>query len=329
MNSRPFTSLLTAGIVAACTVLSAAECFSQSDGSNVRAAQQSRQITAQAAQEIHPYHSQEIQPYHAPDVGPAQRARQAQVDRAANQEAGGCGQTAAPYSGPGNLVEPLSDGLQLSMTDAQIRRALGNPEPSWDSRTYSYPGIDIQVGGAEKEIWDVVLKTNCVKLHSGIGPGSPRAQVRSVFGKTDQIVYGPYKLMFAYRGDMVSSVHIEPASGSFRAAAKPGHLPDSASQTAKLAPAETRSPHENSASDGLAGDWYCVSPNATVGTIKMDGRGHYTFGANSGRYTVAGNGIAFSGIPWNGGHAQLVKGNLEFYYSDAQGNKYYFAFARY
>ncbi len=31
----------------------------------------------------------------------------------------------------------------------------------------------------------------------------------------------------------------------------------------------------------------------------------------------------------DGGHLCLVKGSIEFYYSDAQGNKYYFAFARY
>lgn len=206
------------------------------------------------------------------------------------------------------------------MTDAQIKQRFGPPsEQSWDADSYGYPGINIQVGGQDKEIWDVALKTNCVMLHSGIGPGSSRAQVQQTFGSADVVEYQAYKLTFTYSGNTVYSVRIEPTQGSFR-------NKTTADAGARPAP---RTSTSTAGSDGLAGNWYCVSPSATVGSIKMDGRGSYTFGANSGQYSVSGSRVSFSGIPWNGGQGELIKGRIDFYYTDKAGFRYYFSFARY
>ena len=278
-----------------------------------------QQIQPHQAQQVDSYQSHEIRPYQSHEIQPVKPAQEAKRDLPPSRQNGRCSNN-SPYNGPGNLVEPLTNGLTLNMTDAQIKQRFGSPtEQSWVADSYGYPGINIQVGGQDKEIWDVVLKTNCVMLHSGIGPGSTRAQVLQTFGRADVVTYQAYKLTFTYGGNTVYSVRIEPAEGSFRTRS----TADVGSRAAERPATST------GGSDGLAGNWYCVSPSPTVGIIKMDGHGDYSFGANSGHYSVSGTTVAFSGIPWNGGRAELTKGRIDFNYTDKTGFRYYFAFARY
>lgn len=120
-----------------------------------------------------------------------------------------------------NHVEPLSNGLSLGMTGPQIRQQFGEPaHRSWDARSLSYPGFTVQVGGGRQEIWHLTLKKG-VSLSCGIGVGSARDDVEKVFGASEAPVEGQYKLLFTYKGDRVSGIRIDPASGSFAASAEP------------------------------------------------------------------------------------------------------------
>jgi len=115
----------------------------------------------------------------------------------------------------GNLVEPLSNGLLLAMTMDEIKHKFGEPsERTRDARTFKYPTFDVQCGGRRGEIWRVKLKRG-VKLNSGVGIGSSRAEAARLFGDADIVIYDQYKIYFEFSDDAVSEIKIEPAQGSF------------------------------------------------------------------------------------------------------------------
>lgn len=280
-----------------------------------------QEIQRYRAQDVQAYKAQDIQQYQAQDVRPAAPAEEVKLNTTPSRTNGGCQKSRRSTMQQGNLVEPLSNGLMLSWTDGDIKNNMGEPaERNWDSRAYGYPGIWIVTGGGRSEIWRVTLRADCVQMNSGVGPGSSRADVVRAFGKAYEVTYDQYKLTFAYDGDRVSEVKIEPAEGSFRAMS---------TGSARKASAQSQSTSSSDAPSSMAGDWYCVVPNATVGTIKIKNDGTYTFGSNSGRWSMHGDQIQFSGIPWNGGKAQMVGGNIQFLWKDAAGHAYYFVFARY
>src|SRR5947209_19944468 len=52
--------------------------------------------------------------------------------------------------------------------------------------------------------------------------------------------------------------------------------------------ATSPAPPAPAGSDGLVGNWLCIEPGPSLGVIKLDGHGGYSFGTDSGRYTVNG-----------------------------------------
>jgi len=110
----------------------------------------------------------------------------------------------------GNLVEPLSNGLRLSSTKAQIIHRLG---PTQDDGSYLYyRSFAINYGHAPACIQDISFNDSSnIRLHCGLGFGSPAAAVHRLFGtdkaKTgtqDVLNYGQYQLIFDFdsRGRM-------------------------------------------------------------------------------------------------------------------------------
>ena len=236
----------------------------------------------------------------------------------------------------GNLVEPLSNGLRLSMSCDDIQHQFGPPpHPTWDARTFGYDDFGLSCGGAGNHIWTLTL-TGPVRLHSGIGVGSSRRDVMRVFGEPISATSGQYKLHFDYNGDRVSRISIRPAYGTFRAsndedgARQQSGASQNQSEDQSERQSEQPSDQSSSSASRFVGTWQGLT---VPGQIVIRANGTYTFGgAEGGRYRVSGNDIYFGGEPlraWDHGHATLSsQGNLEFYWTNPDGSKNYFAFGK-
>lgn len=216
-----------------------------------------------------------------------------------------------------NPVEPLSNGLSLAMTGPEIKKAFGAPtERTYDARTFGYAGFSVNTGGRRQEIWHLTLKKG-VRLSSGIGVGSSRADVEKVFGAADEATAGRYKLTFAYAGDAVSRIRIDPANGSF------------AAEGAAEAPAAAAAAPSGS---GLVGTWHGVG--STIGRIDLAADGTYSSpNGGKGTWRATPEGAVFTGplAAWNGGRARLShlsRETLEFQWTGKNG-KQYFAFGKF
>jgi hypothetical protein len=101
------------------------------------------------------------------------------------------------------------------------------------------------------------------------------------------------------------------AVGSFR----------KSSSGAASAPAET-------GGQSLVGEWRGI--NKTAGLVVISPNGVYTFNGAAGRYRATGNQVVFSGplAAWNHGQATIKNGVIEFYWTNAQGWKQWFTFAK-
>lgn len=191
-----------------------------------------------------------------------------------------------------NLVDPLSNGLQLSMTGPQIKEKFGAPP---------YAGWSVETSGRREEIKRVTLSKD-VRLASGIGPGSSRADVQRAFGAADRAEVGAYSLTFSYAGDRVSEVRIESAGRRAKKRA------------------------------GTAGTWR--GTGGTVGLLELKPDGTYTSpDGGKGRWKTAPDGVVFTGAlkAWNGGRAKFTDEKhetLEFSWQDEKGRKRYFAFSK-
>jgi hypothetical protein len=77
------------------------------------------------------------------------------------------------------------------------------------------------------------------------------------------------------------------------------------------------------------GTWY--GTGSTLGQIEVRADGTYTSGGADGNWSASGNVITFKGPleAWDGGRATLTDGNLEFYWTNPDGSKNYFSFAKY
>lgn len=221
-----------------------------------------------------------------------------------------------------NPVEPLSNGLRLSMTQAEILAKFGEPtEHTFDARTFGYPSFGVACGGAFAKIWHLTLKRG-VTLSSGIGVGSSRAAVERVFGSASPVKSGQYAVTFRYDGDRVSEIKIDPANGEFSGLTSDKPTPRHPRAEPKSEPASAAS---------LLGTWYGAGD--TKGTIELHADGTYDWSGNhAGRYSVAGTKVTFTGslTAWNGGVAQLNKrgDTIEFYWTNADGAKQWFVFIR-
>jgi hypothetical protein len=83
-----------------------------------------------------------------------------------------------------------------------------------------------------------------------------------------------------------------------------------------------------SGGQSLIGEWRGI--NKTGGLVVISANGTYTFNGASGRYRATGNQIVFSGplAAWNNGQATMKDGVIEFYWTNAQGWKQWFTFAK-
>lgn len=222
-----------------------------------------------------------------------------------------------PAASASNLVEPLSNGLRLAMTQNEIVAKFGEPTGhTFDARTFGYASFDVMCGGAQAKIWHLTLKQG-VKLSSGLGAGSTRAEVERVFGPAPAITTGQYKLSFRYAGDRVTQIKIDPVNREF------------VDETPKSAAGAL--PQKPVAPAALTGTWYGAGD--TRGTIELHDDGTYSWsGKPAGRYSVAGETITFTGslAAWNKGIAKLNarRDNFEFYWVNDSGGKQWFVFIR-
>jgi hypothetical protein len=205
-----------------------------------------------------------------------------------------------------NLVEPLSNGLRLSMTREEIIAKFGRPsEPTWDPRVFGYPQFVVEVGGVNQTIWRLVVKEG-VSLSSGIRIGSSRQQVIRVFGAGDPVVHQKIRLRFAYRQNQLTRIEIEPAVGEF---------------------ARTSSDFGKPPPDAFLGTWYGTNVKVQI-TLQSDGT--YVSSVGSGRYAQAGEKITFTGPlrQWNRGRARVANGALEFHWKQPNGSVHLVAFSK-
>lgn len=229
-----------------------------------------------------------------------------------------------------NKVEPLSNGLRLHWTKGDILKQFGEPtKRTWDNDTFGYPGFDLVVGGRDKTIWSVTLKSPDVRLASGIAVGSTAAAVRRVFDLPTEIRHDQYRLAITYDGGVVTAIRISPIGDQFRPAGSP-----KPSEGTDRAPARRDGALTATA---VVGQWYGAamggpSGGASAGTpllLMSDGRYRYGSGG-SGRWRIEGDSVRFSGTlsAWNRGLAGLSDGNLEFSWTTASGGKQSFVFIR-
>lgn len=76
------------------------------------------------------------------------------------------------------------------------------------------------------------------------------------------------------------------------------------------------------------GEWRGI--NRTAGLVKIAADGTYDFNGGAGRWKAAGHQIVFTGplAAWDNGKATLKDGVIEFYWTNAQGWKQWFTFAK-
>ena len=107
-----------------------------------------------------------------------------------------------------NSVEPISNGLSLRWGSNEVRQQFGEPEPSSISCAMNYGVFKFEqcYGTSSSRLY---INGPDVKLSSGIGVGSSKADVASVFGNSYGSKLGSYTLDFKYSGDRVSRISID------------------------------------------------------------------------------------------------------------------------
>lgn len=217
----------------------------------------------------------------------------------------------------GNAIEPISNGLLLTMTRTDILNKFGGAEPSFDQCNLRYPGFQVICGGAHQTIWHFIINGAGITLNSGIGVGSSTQDVAKVFGGPYGGTVGQYKVSFSYDGDKVYDIHVDPAGDEFQPYARGNAAGANASSAG--------------AAGGVAGLYWCVAPSWSKGTINLLADGRYQMNsAPAGRYRVSGNAVRFSGQlrSWNNGVSRLENGTLIFEWTTLAGARQYFAYSK-
>ena len=224
----------------------------------------------------------------------------------------------APASPPANRVEPLSLPLRLSMGADQVIAALGQPRS--DNRAFGggigYAGLRVMFDPSGKEIWSVTIEGDA-RLAGGIGVGVALAKVKAEFpGGTMvydnyDVTAGQYALSFRVASGAVDRIVIRPSGRRFVDFAP----------TAKAAAVPLTA---------LVGAW--IDPkNAQSFEIFADGR-YRTGVGGQGSVALSADGLVFTGVlsAWDQGRATLSADRkvIEFYWSNADGSRNYFAFLR-
>jgi len=228
----------------------------------------------------------------------------------------------APASPPANRVEPLSLPLRLSMGADQVIAALGQPRS--DNRAFGggigYAGLRVMFDPSGKEIWSVTIEGDA-RLAGGIGVGVALAKVKAEFpGGTMvydnyDVTAGQYALSFRVASGAVDRIVIRPSGRRF----------------VDFAPAAKGAPKTPAiALAALVGQW--IDPkNAQSFEIFADGR-YRTGVGGQGSVALSADGLVFTGVlsAWDQGRATLSADRkvIEFYWSNADGSRNYFAFLR-
>lgn len=223
---------------------------------------------------------------------------------------------------PANRVEPLSLPLRLSMTADEVVAALGKPRS--DNRAFGggigYAGLRVMFDPSGAEIWSATIEGDA-RLAGGIGVGAPLAKVKAEFPGGNMlydsydVTTGQYALSFRAPSGTVDRIVIRPSGRRF----------------ADFAPAAKGAPQAPAiALAALVGPW--IDPkNAQSFEIFADGR-YRTGVGGEGRVIASAEGLVFSGVlsAWNQGRATLSADRkvIEFYWSNADGSRNYFAFLR-
>lgn len=207
-----------------------------------------------------------------------------------------------------NLVEPLSNGLRLSMKKAEVLKR-------FEGLTEGFGGL---VEGRQWTLWSTpgtgeiercTLKRD-VRLACGIGVGDPLARVRETFpggatsGGNYQVVSGQYDLLFEAYQDTVTRIRISPVGGRF--------IDDSVPAAPK--PKDVAIP-------SVAGTWYITRGGAGMVVLKADGT-YKTGVGGKGTFRADGADLLFQGPleAWNGGRGTLSQpGVIEFSWKSAEG----------
>lgn len=228
----------------------------------------------------------------------------------------------APAVPPANRVEPLSLPLRLSMGADQVIAALGQPRS--DNRAFGggigYAGLRVMFDPSGKEIWSVTIEGDA-RLAGGIGVGVALAKVKAEFpGGTMvydnyDVTAGQYALSFRVASGAVDRIVIRPSGRRF----------------VDFAPAAKGAPKTPAiALAALVGQW--IDPkNAQSFEIFADGR-YRTGVGGQGSVALSADGLVFTGVlsAWDQGRATLSADRkvIEFYWSNADGSRNYFAFLR-
>ncbi len=133
-----------------------------------------------------------------------------------------------PSAAVGNMVEPLSNGLKLTMTPDQVVKALG--KPSTDDRSgggyLGYRNFDIVLDPSGDGIWSLMIRGG-VRLNCGIGIGNTKKEVTEKFkggfwfGEEYDVNYLQYNLAFIFANGKLSDIRISPVVGHFSPYDKP------------------------------------------------------------------------------------------------------------
>lgn len=248
--------------------------------------------------------------------GGKQHASFALAQRAAAPEAAAQA-PARPHAAGGNAVEPISNGLLLTMTRTDILNKFGEAEPNFDQCNLRYPGFQVICGGMHQTVWHFIINGPGVTLNSGIGVGSSKQEVAGVFGGPYGGTVGQYKVSFNYDGDRVYDIHVDPAGEDFQPYARGKAAGGNASSAAPAG--------------GVAGLYWCVAPSWSKGTLNLQADGSYQMNGNAaGHYSVSGNEVRFDGQlrSWNNGVGRLENGTLIFEWTTPAGAKQYFAYSK-
>jgi hypothetical protein len=196
-------------------------------------------------------------------------------------------------------------------------------KPRSDSRFFggglTYPEFRVMFNTQGTEIWSVTLMAP-VRLACGLGPGDSMDNVREHFPggrtlyETYEVESGQYALNFTVADGRVSTVTLRPSGRRFEKSGSPG---------------KTDASKPTTSAKSLAGRW--LDPKNGQ-SLELSADGTYRTGVGgSGRFTVEGDRLVFTGAlsAWDQGRATLSQPDvLEFYWTNSEGFKNYFAFLR-
>lgn len=216
-----------------------------------------------------------------------------------------------------NLVEPLSNGLRLTQTKAQVLQQFGQPTLV-TVVGMTFPEFAVGFDGPGEQVSHFRTQKG-VRLACGVGVGDSMDRVQKVFpgggasGGNYQVTHGQYSLLFEGYQNEVYKVSIWPVKDRFVDESappppKPKDLPVSS----------------------LAGTWHMTQGGVGVVTLKADGS--YTTGVGGkGTFTTDGRDVVFKGAleAWNGGRGtQSQDGVIEFHWKNEEGFQNYIVLIR-